>query len=191
MFESWDTGLYWQHHSLHMSDNEFEERVDEVDEFVSKLLANDRTVRSFYHEFDKWEHELDAWSNAEDRATLDADVVKLYRALENNTVVRRVDVSGSFGTISSRGATAIGQALSGNRSISDVTICWDGDIFTGPNTMKTVLRGLVGNHNIKKLTISGNAGHDGSQSPSTLGGSLSRILGKFLQDSSIDELVFN
>ena len=142
-----------------------------------------------YHEFDKWEHELDAWRNAEDRATLDADIVKLYRALENNTVVRRVDVSGSFGTISSRGATAIAQALSGNRSISDVTICWDGHIFTGPNTMKTVLGGLVGNHNIKKLTISGNAGHDGSQSPSTLGGSLSRILGKVLQDSSIEELV--
>ena len=74
-----------------MSDGEYEERVDEVAELVSKLQANDRTVKRLCLEFEKWD-ELSPWRNADDRAKIDKDVVKLCRALEGNEIVRKLEV---------------------------------------------------------------------------------------------------
>ena len=83
LFESWDTEFQYQYYLLNMSDNEFDERVDEVEELVAKLRANDRTVKSLCLDFETWE---DVWGgnrNGDVKAKIDGDVVKLCRALED------------------------------------------------------------------------------------------------------------
>ena len=79
-----------------MSDNEFDERVDEVEELVAKLRANDRTVKSLCLDFETWEDVWDGNRNDDVKAKIDGDVVKLCRALEDNDVVRRLGI-GSCG----------------------------------------------------------------------------------------------
>ena len=187
MFEHWDTGLYSQHYLLNMSNNGFEDRVDEVEGLVAKLQANDRTVKRLCFEFEKWE-DLNPWRNADDRAEIDEDVEKLCTALEGNRVVRRVEVGSGLAmhVAFERGAKAIARVLRRNQTVEDITIY--GWSFSGVAGIPTVLEGLVGNHVIKKLTISGQDGCD-APPPEIIGKSISRALAKVLPKTSIEELV--
>lgn len=170
-----------------MSDGEYEERVDQVDELITKLRANDRMVKRLGLDLEKWE-DLSPWSNADDRAEIDGDVEKLCRALEGNSVVRKLDVGCGFSmeVAFERGANAIARALQRNRTVEDVTIY--SESFSGVSGIPTVLGGLIGNHVVKKLIITGHCGDD-EPPPEILGKSISRALAKVLPKTSIKELV--
>ena len=170
-----------------MSADGNQEYSDDVEELASRLSANDESVLNVCLEFEKWE-ELTPRSNEDHKSEVDADVCKLFNALEDNNVVRQVEIGcgWSFTSVGVVAAKAIARGLYRNRSVKDIVIYCES--FYGQIPMEIVLEGLVGTNNITKLTI---VGHDGCDEPpaAALDQRLSRTLAEILrQSSSIEEL---
>lgn len=162
-----------------MSDNEYKERVDEVEELVAKLRANDSDVKVISLMFEEWE------DMPEQEAIEEA--IQLFRALEDNTTVEEANLEYSTIMINGNLARAIARSLAKNQYLQHVYIsCAE---FEGQSEMRIVLESLMNNNRIRCLTISGY--DDYMEAPLALiGRTLSRVLADVLRTtSSIERLV--
>lgn len=163
-----------------MSDDDYEEYIDEVEELVTKLRANDRTVKRLRLWFEKWE------DMPEQEAI--GEAIQLFRALEDNTTVKEVDLGHVlYFSINENLARVIARSLVQNQSVQDVCIrCAD---FEGQREMRIVLESLVNNNRIKSLSICGHEDYM-EPPPALIGRSLSNVLGDVLRtNSSMEKLV--
>lgn len=151
-------------------DSSFEsyEEEDAVEEFVRRLRANDKATDEI-HLMDlaeeKWdffekEHEDKSYREAEAAITeaVNEDIVKIFGALADNSVVTKINLNFLLPTMECRiamaGASAIARALSENQSVVELVVA--GQVIRGEDEIITILQGLESTSTqIKKLSITG------------------------------------
>ena len=185
-------------------DSSTESLEDEFDKFIRCLERNFKGTDSIdldqFSEI-KWDDLEDGYPHLKTKedceGVINADIARVFHALEKNTVVRKVILglhcSAHAGEckINHSGADAIATVLSRNTPVEELEI--SAACFSGANDIRIVLEGLMNNSNIKKLTITGHYASDINEynAPAgILGRKLSSVLADFIiKSTSIQELV--
>lgn len=185
-------------------DSSTESLEDEFDGFIRCLERNFKGTDSIdldqFSEI-KWDDLEDGYPHLKTKedceGVINADIARVFHALEKNTVVRKVILglhcSAHAGEckINSSAAAIIAKALSRNTSVEELEI--SAPCFLRARGIAFVLEGLMDNISIKKLTITGHYASDiyENYAPTgILGRKVTSILAEFIiKSTSIQELV--
>ena len=176
--------------------------ADEVGDFIRCLKRNFKGTVSIdldYFTETKWDGLEDRCPHLKTKedyeGVINADIMRLFYALEKNTVVRKVTLGlhSLYGCkINDSAAVVIAMTLSNpNTSVEELEI--SADCFLRAKGIRIVLEGLMNNNKIKKLTIMGHVDYEiyeANAPMGILGRKLSSILAEFIiKSTSLQELV--